>query len=761
VVGTLPYMAPEQAVGAVVDQCADLFSFGVVLYEMTTGQLPFAEVEVSRLLAAILCRQPPPPTKLNPKVSAKLERIILRCLEKEPGDRYQSAKEVAVDLLRIEGDGSAKLELPARPLPKHWTRRIAATLVGVGALLVLGEVYFRSRSIHTLTQSDTIVLAGFVNSTPDPVFDDTLNQALMVELEQSPFLKIVPPAKVRETLRLMGRPPDEFLTLEVGRELCQRVGAKAVLWGSIASLGTEYVIGLTATECSNGSRMASEQVQSVNKEGVLNGLGGAASRLRSRLGESFSSVQKFDTPLEEATTPSLEALKAYSLARKTEYEKGSTASIPFFQRAIELDPNFAVAYAGLGIAYSNLGEASLANDKLQRAYELRDRVSEREKLRISASYYSYLQGDLVKGSEIYELWAQTYPRDGVPTGNLGAINLYLGQYEKALSNTHDHLQLEPDDVLGYGNLMVGYSALNRIGQAKAVFHEAIARKLEDLSLHGNLYGIAFLENDPVEMKRQTAWAAGKPGAEDVLLSFVSDTEAFYGRLSKARALSQLAVDSALRNEQRETAAGWRLNAALREAEFGNASHARNAIASALAVAPTRDAKVLAALALARVGASIEAEQLAEDLATHYPRDTLLNGYWIPTINAAIEINHHNPARAIEFLQVAVPYELGEPSPLFQAGGSLYPLYLRAQSYLALRRAVDAAVEFQRILDHRGIAVNCPVGVLARLGLARAYAVQGNTEKSRSGYQDFLVLWKDADPDIPIYKEAKAEYAKLQ
>ena len=403
----------------------------------------------------------------------------------------------------------------------------------------------------------------------------------------------------------------------------------------------------------------------------------------------------------------------------------------------------------------------MANDYLQRAFELRDRVSEREKLRISASYYSYLEGDLLKGNEIYEIWAQAYPRDGVPSGNLGANYSYLGQYEKAVSQTLQHLSIDPDDALGYGNLIVQYAALNRLDEAKAVYQQAMALKLQDSGLHANLYGIAFLQGDSGEMKSQIAWAAGQPGAEDLLLSLASDTEAFYGRLSRARALSLRAIDSARRSGQKETAAGWQMNAALREAEFGNASQARKATSSALALAPTRDAQILAALAFARAGASFKAHEMAEDLAKRFPRDTLIVGYWLPTINAAVEINRRNPSRAIEVVQVAAPYELGESYPQFQVGGSMYPVYLRAQAYLLLHRGGEAAAEFQKIIDHRGILMNCPLGALAHLGLARAYALQGQIAKSRSSYQDFFNLWMDADSDIPVLKQAKAEYTKLE
>lgn len=760
-VGTLPYTAPEQLLGGEIDARTDIYAAGFVLYEMVTGKRPFAEVESSQLIGAILRRTPVPPRQLNPMLSAELERIIGKCLEKEPRNRYQSSRELAVDLRRMVLTSSTTQKPSATRLRKDWARKAAAVALAMGALLVVAGLLVRSRRVHALTPSDTIVLADFVNSTPDPVFDDALNQALTVELEQSPFLKILPEAKVRDTLRLMGRSPEEPLTPEIGRELCQRAAGRAVLWGSIVALGTQYVIGLTAAECGSGSHLASEQMQSVSKEAVLKTLGTAASHLRGKLGESLSSVQQFDTPLEQATTPSLEALKAYSLGRKAQYQRGNSAALPLFKRATELDPNFAVAYAALGIAYSNLGESGLANENLQRAYTLRDRVSEREKLRISASYYSYFEGDLVKGSEMYELWAQAYPRDGVPPGNLGAINFYMGRYEKAVSETLEHLRIEPDNGMGYGNLVAQYAALNRLDEAKAAYQEAMARKLDDASLHGNLYGIAFLQGDTAEMERQVAWAAGKPGAEDVLLSFASDTEAFYGHLSKARALSARAIDSARRNDQKETGAGWQMNAALREAEFGNASQALKESASALAMASTRDVQIFAALAFARAGALVRAQEIAEDLAKRFPHDTLIVSYWLPTIKAAIEINRRNPSKAIEILQLATPYELGEPYPSFQGGGWLYPVYIRAQSYFLLRRGDEASAEFQRILDHRTIAMNCPLGALARLGLARAYALQGYTANSRSTYQEFFTLWKDADSDIPILRQAKAEYAKLQ
>ena len=490
----------------------------------------------------------------------------------------------------------------------------------------------------------------------------------------------------------------------------------------------------------------------------MKALGNAASSLRAKLGESLASVQKFNVPI-EATTSSLEALKTVSMGVTTQRQKGDAEAIPFLRRAIELDPNFAVAYAVLGVTYSNLSQPSLSAENLKKAYEMRERVSEKERLRISAYYYAFVTGELEKEAQTYQLWIQSYPRDDIPHGNLGSNFTTLGQYEKALAETQEAQHLEPNSVIGYGNLGQIFLALNRPDDAKAMFDQALARKLDSGSLRLSIYNLAFFRGDPAEMAQQLAWGAGKPGAEDSLLATQSDTEGYYGRLTKARDYSRRAVDSAVRADSKETAALWQATAALREAEFGNVAAAKQNVGAALALAPGRDVRVLSALALARVGDTARAKVMVEQLEKSDPLNTVLKLYWLPTLKAAIELQSGNSAQALVSLETAAPYELGEPPP-FQEG-TLYPAHLRGEAYLAAHNSGAAAIEFQKLLGHRGIVINSPLGALARLGLARAYALSGDTAKSRSAYQEFLTLWKDADPDIPILKEAKADYAKLQ
>ena len=640
-----------------------------------------------------------------------------------------------------------------------WWLPIVMALTAI-TLAVAGERLLFLRAKPILTNKDYILISDFANTTGDPVFDDTLKQAISVQLSQSPFLNIVSDARVSATLKLMTKTPDTPLSSDVARQVCQRSDAKVYIAGTLARFGSQFVVGLNAVNCQTGDSVAQEQATANSKEEVLGSLDKASGKIRSKLGESLGTLQKYDTPLVQATTPSLEALNAFSQGDLARDRKGEAAAIPFFKRAIELDPQFALAYNALGLSYSNLDEPGLASENISKAYALRDRASELEKFHIAANYSQIVTGELEKADETSELWAQTYPRDPYPHNLLGINFEFLGQYDKAAGEILEAIRLHPDGVVLRSDLMENYIALNRLDQAKATYQAALNRNLDHAYLHADRYAVGFLEGDRTEMDRQVAWAAAKPGAEDLLLSLESDTSAFQGNLGKARELSQQAVDSALRAGQKETAALWQMNAALREAEFGDVAHSRQDVQAGLRMASSRDVRILGALALARAADSGRARKMEEDLARDFPLNTVINNYWLPVIRAAVEFDQKNPVKAIEILKVTAPYEIAYPNPQVGVGRFLYPVYLRGEAYLRLRQAGKAVTEYRKFLDHSSIVVNCPLGSLAHLQLARAHSALGDTAEARSAYQDFFKLWKDADTDIPILKEAKVEYAKL-
>jgi eukaryotic-like serine/threonine-protein kinase len=761
--GTPGYMAPEQIEGQPADARSDIFAFGCLLYQLLSGRRAFPGETISAALIAAATREPKP----LEGVPERMEELVRLCLRKDPASRLQHIDDARIMLEALrEGPKSGGTGAPAGPglaakpagwsLAKLW--RVAIPVL-LAAVLAAGGLYYRSHRAKPLTDKDSMVLSDFTNTTGDSVFDDTLKQGLSVQLEQSPFLNLISERKVNETLKLMGRPAGDRLTPEVTREVCQRTSTKAMLAGSIAALGSQYVIGLKAVNCDTGDVLAEAQEQAAGKEAVLKALDAAAVRLRSKLGESLGSVQKYATPVEEATTPSLEALKVYSLGVKTDYAKGDTAALPFFQRAVELDPNFAIAYRWIGTVYFDLNEIGRSAENARKAYALREKVSERERYTIESGYYYFATGELEKGAQTAELWQQTYPRDDQAYIQVGFVCATLGNWEKALEEWREALRLNPNDVGTYALFGLAYMSFNRLDEAEAVYKQADERKLEGEGLLQYRYWLAFLKGDAARMAQLASAAMGKPGAEDLLLAMQADAEGWYGKLKNAHELTVRAMDSAQHNNAKETAAGYQAAAALREVESGNRERARAEAHAAVKLAPNREARVMAALALARAGDTAGAEKLAAELDKTFPLDTLVQRYWLPTIRAAVALERQDPNGAIELLKVASMIELSSITPNLTI--FLCPVYVRGEAWLMLHDGNRAAAEFQKFIDHRGVVMNFPWGALARLGLARAYALQGDTAKARAGYQDFLTLWKDADPDIPVLKEAKAEYAKLK
>ena len=768
--GTIAYMSPEQARGEELDARTDLFSFGAVVYEAVTGHLAFPGNTAAIVHDAVLNRAPVPVARLNPGLPATLEEVIAKALEKDRNLRYSNAADIRADLQLLKRiTESARLPAPTStvgatvPSKRARTRNRRKMLVSVALAVVVPAAggYLYLHRARGLTERDTIVLADFVNTTGDEVFDDTLKQALSVSLRQSPFLNFLSDDKISVTLQQMTRPTNTRLTPEVAREVCQRVASKAYIGGSITTLGSEYVVGLRAVSCQSGDTLAQAQGTAASKEKVLDALGAASTKLRGELGESLASVHKLDVPLMQATTSSLIALKALSLGAKVDREKGSSAALPFFQRASQLDPNCAFAQEGIGVIYYNLGESARAKEYLTKAYELRDHASEREKFRIDSSYYSLVTGNLEKALKTYQEWIATYPRDSGAYANLVGVYAAEGQHAKAEELAREMIRLNPNIVYAYEDLGLHLTALDRFDEARKSVQEALTRKLDDDGLHLNLYSLSFVQGDTRGMAEQVTWFDGKPDFAHEILTLESDTEAYSGHLRKARELTRLAEESAERADNKEGAAHSQLDDAFREVALGYPARARQTSGSGLDAAQGNVEIVAeAALASAMAGDTSRARSVANDLSKHFPEDTIAQYYWLPTIQAQMALARKDPAWAIERLEVVSPLELGFVQNS-QSSSCLYPVYVRGEAYLALHQGSQAAAEYQKIIEHRGIVLNCLTGALAHVGLARAYVLQRDTAKAKATYKDFLTLWKDADPDIPILKQAKVEYAKLQ
>ena len=790
VLGTAFYMSPEQARALEVDARTDIWSLGCVIYEMVSGRMPFEGPSTNDVIALILHKEPLALSRYGPEIPAELDRIVTKALEKDREERYQVVKDLGLDLKKLKrqmefevdldrtippdersaaGHESTRTETKTSGVPtddrgivrttssaeyivsqitSH--KKASAVIAAAFVLAVAAGIFFYLKPASALTDKDTILLSDFVNTTGDAVFDGTLKQGLAVQLAQSPFLDIFPEARVRQTLRLMGRPPDDRVTKEVAREICQRQGLKAFLSGSITNLGTTYVITLEGVNGQSGEEIAREQVEAESKEQVLRALTRAASKLREKLGESLSSIRKFDAPL-ELTTSSLEALKSYSLGSQQSIRGRFLEAIPFYKRGVELDPNFGYGYAALAVAYNNTSQPKVAGEYAEKAFTLRDRVSELEKLRISYFYHSYVTGEIGKQIEVLELYKATYPRDYRALVNLSDVCLRTGQFDKAAAEAREAMRLNPNAAAMYLNLAQAFISLSRFADAKEICEQGLRQNLDATDFHQYLYRIAFVGGDLAAMQEQLDWARGKPD-EYVALDWQAQTAAFSGKWRHSQELSNGAVELATRSNAKEVAGQYAAESPLRGAAFVQCSQTKATTSQSAEFERNIRFLTREALAVALCGDAGQTHSLVDELTKERPRNTVINSLWVPMVRAAIQLNRNNPAQAIQLL---------EPARRYEAAAEFWPQYVRGQAYLKLKSGNEAAAEFQKILDNRGQGALSLLYPLSHLGLARAAALTGDLSKSRKAYQDFLALWKDADSDLTVLKEARQEYEKLK